>query len=206
MNTHRRALRFIPASPLLIVGILLALGLAATLITGHFRWLADANGLADITVQLRNACENALAVLSNLGRGRVTGLFAIQVLGAVLAGSVGLSLFLRVSHRVRPGKAGFLKNIWRVIQFIPEYRGRIFGVLAAGTVLGAIGAGTPYLYKKIVDVITKLAYGRLPYADAADSILQLLAIFFALRFALVVFGALQDKQADDLWLETVSSH
>ena len=205
MNTHRRTLSFIPAYTLITAGILLTGMLLVVGVTVGLPWLAEPSRLDNIAEQLRTAQVNALAVLSHLGRGRVTGLFVAQVLGTVLAGSVGLNLFLRVSQRVRPSKAGFLKNIWRVIQFIPEYRGRIFGVLAAGTVLGAIGAGTPYLYKKIVDVITKLAYGKLAYADAADSILQLLAIFFALRFALVVFGALQDKQADDLWLETVST-
>lgn len=98
-----------------------------------------------------------------------------------------------------------MKNIWRTIHFIPEYRGRIAGVLAVGTALGAIGAGTPYLYKQIVDVISGLLAGRLSHDQAARTIGILVAVFFTLRLAVVILGALQDKQSDDLWLHTVST-
>jgi ABC-type multidrug transport system fused ATPase/permease subunit len=98
-----------------------------------------------------------------------------------------------------------LKNIWRAIHFIPEYRGRIAGVLALGVLMGLIGTSTPYVYKAIVDVIAKLVAGHASHAQATASVLRLLAIFFGLRLATIVFTALQLRQADHLWLDTVST-
>lgn len=98
-----------------------------------------------------------------------------------------------------------MKNIWRIIQFIPEYRGRVIGVIAVGTALGFIGTATPYLYKFIVDAIAQMLSGTVSKAEATESVIVLLLIFFALRLGVVGFGALQNKQADDLWLDTVST-
>jgi ABC-type multidrug transport system fused ATPase/permease subunit len=98
-----------------------------------------------------------------------------------------------------------VKNIWRAIHFIPEYRGRIVGVIALGVLMGIIGTSTPYIYKAIVDVIAGLIAGRASQAQAAASVLQLLGLFFALRLGTIVFTALQVRQADNLWLDTVST-
>jgi ABC-type multidrug transport system fused ATPase/permease subunit len=98
-----------------------------------------------------------------------------------------------------------MKNIWRIIQFIPEYRGRVVGVIAVGTVLGFIGTATPYLYKFIVDAISQMLSGSISKEEATTSVITLLLIFFVLRLGVVGFGALQNKQADDLWLDTVST-
>ena len=98
-----------------------------------------------------------------------------------------------------------MKNIWRAIHFIPEYRGRIVGVLSLGVLMGLIGTSTPYVYKAIVDVIAKLVAGHASHSQAAASVLRLLAIFFGLRLATIVFTALQLRQADHLWLDTVST-
>jgi ABC-type multidrug transport system fused ATPase/permease subunit len=98
-----------------------------------------------------------------------------------------------------------MKNIWRIIRFIPEYRGRVIGVLGVGTVMGLIAAGTPYIYKAIVDIVARMASGKIGYPEAANTMLWLLALFFVLRLGVVFFTALQDKQADDLWLDAVST-
>jgi ABC-type multidrug transport system fused ATPase/permease subunit len=98
-----------------------------------------------------------------------------------------------------------MKNIWRAVQFIPEYRGRVVGVIVVGTVLGAIAVATPQLYKLVVDVLSQLSSGRIGYEAASDEIVLLIIGFFVLRLAVVIFTALQDKQADDLWLDTVST-
>lgn len=98
-----------------------------------------------------------------------------------------------------------MKNLWRTIQFIPEYRNRVIGVIAVGTMLGFINTATPYLYKIIVDVISQLLAGTITQEAATWSMTVLLGVFFALRLGLVIFGALQNKQADDLWLDTVST-
>jgi len=98
-----------------------------------------------------------------------------------------------------------MKNLWRTIQFIPEYRGKLLGVILVGTVLGFIGTATPYLYKSIVDQIAQLYAGRISTELATQGVLTLLGIFFTLRLVVVGFGALQNKQADDLWLDSVST-
>jgi ABC-type multidrug transport system fused ATPase/permease subunit len=126
---------------------------------------------------------------------------SLVVLGIALI----LRLFSLFFSSLRGRRIEFLKNIWRVIQFIPEYRGRIFGVLIVGGLLGAIGAGSPYLFKQIVDVIIKLLAGRISHDEATHGVFVLLAAFAGLRLAMVICGALQDRQADDLWLHTVST-
>lgn len=98
-----------------------------------------------------------------------------------------------------------MKNIWRAIKFIPEYRGRVAGVIVVGTVLGAMGVVAPQLYKLVVDVLSQLLSGRIDYAEATQRIAYLIAGFFVVRLLVVVFTALQDRQADDLWLDAVST-
>ncbi|MEK1940273.1 MAG: ABC transporter ATP-binding protein [Pseudomonas sp.] len=98
-----------------------------------------------------------------------------------------------------------MKNLWRTIQFIPEYRGRVIAVTLVGTILGFIGTATPYLYKVVVDTISQLLTGKITQEQATWSVTVLLGVFFALRLGVVIFGALQNKQADDLWLDTVST-
>jgi ABC-type multidrug transport system fused ATPase/permease subunit len=98
-----------------------------------------------------------------------------------------------------------MKNLWRAIRFIPEYRSRVVAVTVVGTVLGFIGTATPYFYKGIVDVISRLLAGKISHGTAESSLLVLLGGFFVLRLGVVIFSALQNKQADDLWLDTVST-
>jgi ABC-type multidrug transport system fused ATPase/permease subunit len=98
-----------------------------------------------------------------------------------------------------------MKNIWRAIQFLPEYRGRILGVIFVGTVLGATGAGMPYLYKLIVDVISGLLAGKVGHEDAVRSIALLLGAFVAVRVGIVLFSAWQGKQADEVFLDTMNT-
>jgi ABC-type multidrug transport system fused ATPase/permease subunit len=98
-----------------------------------------------------------------------------------------------------------MRYLWRTIQFIPEYRRKVIGVALVGTVLGFIGTATPYFYKAIVDVISRMLAGKIDHDTAGKSLLVILIAFFALRLGVVVFSALQNKQADDLWLDTVST-
>lgn len=98
-----------------------------------------------------------------------------------------------------------MKNIWRAFRFIPEYRGRMLGVVFVGTVLGAIGTGVPYLYKQIVDVIAGLLAGRIGQEAAVHSVIVLLAVFLTLRTIIVVFSAWQGKQADGVFLDTMNT-
>lgn len=98
-----------------------------------------------------------------------------------------------------------MKHIWRAIQFIPEYKSRILAVMAVGTVLGGLAAGTPWLYKKIVDVVAALGRGQASVAEATHAIVILVAGVFVVRFVSVVFGALQNRQSDELFIATMGT-
>ncbi len=98
-----------------------------------------------------------------------------------------------------------MKNIWRAIRLIPEYQGRVLRVVLIAATLAAVGVITPQVYKSIVDTLAGVLSGRLSHAAAAARVAGLIAGFLALRLAIVVFSALQDQQADDLWLDTVST-
>ncbi|HSC88036.1 MAG TPA: ABC transporter ATP-binding protein [Polyangiaceae bacterium] len=98
-----------------------------------------------------------------------------------------------------------MQNIWRAIHFVPEYRGRVVRVLAATTVLAIIGVATPQIYKRIVDVLAKLLSGHASAAAATHEVALLVCAFLALRAGVVVFSALCDALADDLWLDAVST-
>jgi ABC-type multidrug transport system fused ATPase/permease subunit len=98
-----------------------------------------------------------------------------------------------------------MKFIWSAVRFIPEYRGRVVGVVFVGTVLGATQVLTPQLYKRVVDVLSSMISGRVSHGEALRQTVFFIAAFFVLRLCIVVFTALQDKQADDLWLDAVST-
>jgi ATP-binding cassette, subfamily B, putative efflux pump len=97
-----------------------------------------------------------------------------------------------------------MKNIWRAIQLIPEYRGRIVGVLTFGALTGLVATVVPYIYKAVVDVVVTLAAGHATAGQAATRMLRLLVLFFAVRVASIAVAALQQRQGDNLWLDTVS--
>lgn len=99
-----------------------------------------------------------------------------------------------------------MKHIWRAVQFIPEYKGRVLGVIAVGTTLGAIGAATPQIYKLIVDALSGVLAGRISHVEAARRVTILIALFFAVRVAVVILTAIQNYQSDELWLDAVSTY
>jgi ABC-type multidrug transport system fused ATPase/permease subunit len=98
-----------------------------------------------------------------------------------------------------------MKNIWRIVKLIPEYRNRTIAVIVVSLLVGAIGAGTPYIYKYIVDVIARMLSHGLSAEEAFNAVMIALAVFAASRAATVLFSFLQEKQADDLWLDMVST-
>src|SRR5688572_7665766 len=98
-----------------------------------------------------------------------------------------------------------MQHIWRAIRFIPEYRGRVARVVGAATLLGVIGVVTPQIYKRIVDVLAQLLAGSSSPEAAARDVAALVGAFLGLRVGVVVFSAVCDKLADDLWLDAVST-
>ncbi len=98
-----------------------------------------------------------------------------------------------------------MKNIWRIVRLIPEYRNRTIGVFVVGALVGAIATATPYVYKHMVDVIARMLGGTITRAEATQAVIVLLVLFALLRAFSVVFTQWQEKQADDLWLDAVST-
>lgn len=96
-----------------------------------------------------------------------------------------------------------MKNIWRIIKLIPEYKGRIVKVVAINTLLGLVGVAIPYLFKLIVDQVAGLAQQN----QATN--FRILAIYFgilvAIRFAMILFNYYQERIGDSLWLATMTS-
>jgi ABC-type multidrug transport system fused ATPase/permease subunit len=98
-----------------------------------------------------------------------------------------------------------VKHIWRVVQIIPEYRGRVAAVLVVGVLVAAINTATPYIFKHVVDVIARLAGGTVGVTDVLSAVTNLVIGFAVLRLVVVVLGYVQQRQADNLWLDTVST-
>jgi ABC-type multidrug transport system fused ATPase/permease subunit len=98
-----------------------------------------------------------------------------------------------------------MRHIWRAIRLIPEYRGRVVGVLVFGAATGLVATIVPYIYKAVVDVVATLASGHATAGQAATHMLRLLALFFGVRVGGIVVAALQQRQADHLWLDAVST-
>ncbi len=98
-----------------------------------------------------------------------------------------------------------MRNIWRIVRLIPEYRNRTVGVFLVGALVGAIATATPYVYKYMVDVIARMLSGTITREVATQAVIGLLVTFAVLRAFSVVFTQWQEKQADDLWLDTVST-
>ncbi len=96
-----------------------------------------------------------------------------------------------------------MRNIWRVIQLIPEYRGRVVGVILVSLLTGSIAGLTPYIYKAVVDVIARLGRGALSPAAATSNIVLLVSALAVLRLFLLLLSWIQEKQAGDLWLDNV---
>jgi ABC-type multidrug transport system fused ATPase/permease subunit len=98
-----------------------------------------------------------------------------------------------------------VKSIWRVVQIIPEHRGRVAAVLIVGVLVAAINTATPYIFKHVVDVIARLGGGPISTRDVLSATTNLIIGFAILRLAVVALSYVQQRQADNLWLDTVST-
>ncbi|MDC7685188.1 ABC transporter ATP-binding protein [Asticcacaulis sp. BYS171W] len=98
-----------------------------------------------------------------------------------------------------------MTNIWKIIQLIPEYRGRIIGLILSSAVLGLGATATPYVFRSIVNTITDLFGQRVDYAAALIAVGWAVGAFAVIRLFTTLFGYWQDHQSDQLWLHSIST-
>ncbi len=98
-----------------------------------------------------------------------------------------------------------MSNIWKVIQLIPEYRGRILALILSSAVLGLGATATPYIFRDIVNVLAALNAGRITGAEAASAAFMAVGLFAVIRLFVTLFGVWQDHQSDQLWLHSIST-
>lgn len=98
-----------------------------------------------------------------------------------------------------------MSNIWQVIKLIPEYRGRIISLIISSAVLGFAATATPWIFRSIVNTVAGLAAHRITHDEALKGAAIAVGAFAALRLLITVFGYLQEKQSDALWLNSIST-
>ncbi len=98
-----------------------------------------------------------------------------------------------------------MTNLWRVYRLLPQYRLRAVNVSTISLLLTALGAGTPYIYKYLVDVISRLLSGAIDQADAAPYLAGALVLFALVRITLVVLVAVQGRISYDLLVDSLAS-
>ncbi|ESQ80377.1 ABC transporter ATP-binding protein [Asticcacaulis sp. YBE204] len=98
-----------------------------------------------------------------------------------------------------------MTNIWKIIQLIPEYRGRIIGLILSSAVLGFGATATPYVFRSIVNTITDLFGNRVDYDAALIAVGWAVGAFAVIRLFTTLFGYWQDHQSDQLWLHSIST-
>lgn len=98
-----------------------------------------------------------------------------------------------------------MSNIWKVIQLIPEYRGRILGLILSSAVIGVGATATPFIFRNIVNAIGDLHAHRLTQAQATTAALWSLGAFAVIRLFITVFGFWQEHQSDQLWMHSIAT-
>ncbi|CAN7547796.1 ABC transporter ATP-binding protein [Phenylobacterium sp. LjRoot219] len=98
-----------------------------------------------------------------------------------------------------------MSNIWKVIQLIPEYRGRILALIASSAVLGLGATATPYIFRHIVDTVAGLHAHRVTPEQAVNAALWAVGLFALVRLFVTLGGVWQEHQSDQLWLHSIST-
>ena len=98
-----------------------------------------------------------------------------------------------------------MKNIWKVFTLIPEYRWQLAAITLSSTVIGFAGTATPYLFKDVVDTITKLAAHKFTVDEASHALILTIGAFALLRVLVIIFSYRLERQSDTLWLKTIQT-
>lgn len=83
-----------------------------------------------------------------------------------------------------------MKNIWRLINLIPEYRWKVGALIALSTLLGLTNIIVPYLFKNIIDQVAKLASPGHNISSISHQITYYLIILGLVRIAIIALGYL----------------
>ena len=95
-----------------------------------------------------------------------------------------------------------MRNIWRVLSLIPNYRGRFVVAIIATAVLGLTGAITPYFFKLVVDDV--VAASRNGSAAGVHRIVGLIVILAGLRLIIAIFNYITERIGDRLFIDTMT--
>lgn len=98
-----------------------------------------------------------------------------------------------------------MRNIYRIITLIPEYRFRAVSILFTSAVIGLGGAVAPFIFRHIVNILADFSAMRIgPEQAARDAAIAVLG-FLVLRLALVGVSAWLEQASDALWRNTIST-
>lgn len=95
-----------------------------------------------------------------------------------------------------------MKNIWRLLGLVPEYKSRLVKVLLFNSILGLAGLATPYVYKNILDLIVNSVQSGLS-AQVWDKILIALAVLLGLGIIGTIFDYLAERLSDLLFIDII---
>lgn len=98
-----------------------------------------------------------------------------------------------------------MNNIWQVVRLIPEYRGRLVGLVISSAVLGLGATATPYVFRHIVNVLADLNAHRITAEQGLVAAAWGVGAFAVIRLFVSLFGVWQDHQSDQLWLHSIST-
>jgi len=78
-------------------------------------------------------------------------------------------------------------------------------IIVSSMVLGLVSTIIPYVSKGVLDVLSRALTHRISHDVAISRLIDLFVIFASLRVGIVALSWLQERQADTLWLNTVST-
>ncbi len=91
-----------------------------------------------------------------------------------------------------------MKNIWRLFELVPGYKGRLLKVVLVNSVLGLVGLATPYLLKVTLDRVVAAAGGT---AVNTSEITAALSILIAVSLVGVLFDYIGERLGDLLFID-----
>lgn len=98
-----------------------------------------------------------------------------------------------------------MKNIWRIIKLIPEYRSRICRVVLISSLLGLAAVAIPYVFKLVVDQVVALSTHQSTAETVSRTLIWCFAALAVLRVVDIIGSYFQERLVDHLWVDTIVS-
>ena len=96
-------------------------------------------------------------------------------------------------------------SLWRIAQLLPQYAPRVVQIAAISLASAALAAGTPYLYKFMVDIVSRMPAGDVSAAVALDEFGLWLVLFALVKSAHVALVTIQGNISTRLLFDSLSS-